>query len=621
MHRPPDLWIPLLTNLAVKVPAFGGGSNITFARTSTATITDWEGVIKVCQIDEARFHGARRVFNMIAGSTVTIGGASWTLTTGATVNTGIADPNGGVQAVRLNRGSAVDGDTTLNVSAAASGNNYLRRFIGTMWMRGEGSDVGKTVTLICKRVSGAAASASILYTLTAGWQRISTGLFAGLVDSVGVQLTVAMTSVAAQSVLLAFPQNEEVSAQSNQNPSEFVSVGVLPAPFHGAGVDGVRYFDCQHANTVADGVVTEASGPCLPRPAGLVSEGSRTNQEKNGETPTVEGGTGVLSGTTVDRMGQSAHLFTEDTGNTSHFIRLGSDGAVNATHYALSCYVKAGTASKCQLTSSGNLFSNTAYANYDLVALTVLAAGATALAPFIEDVGDGWRRIGYHAITNNSIIGSLVIIATIDSDTAARLPVFVGSGRTLFRAMGQFEAGESATIAFASTYIPTTTASVTRAAETCQYLCDYMQFNRDVSFAIGFSLSQVVTLANRRVVGLSGNTLNQLQLQAHSSSATPANGLLTGDGAAVITSSTGNTVAGRGYVGAIVKRKNPNPLVISGVGELRESLANAGIEVVSTQLRLGSAAGDDLLFGQVRNFVLWNSAVDEGHFRTWGKSL
>ena len=38
-------------------------------------------------------------------------------------------------------------------------------------------------------------------------------------------------------------QLEDVTGQSVQTPSEYVSTNVLVSPFHGAMVDGVKYFD------------------------------------------------------------------------------------------------------------------------------------------------------------------------------------------------------------------------------------------------------------------------------------------------------------------------------------------------------------------------------------------
>ena len=59
--------------------------------------------------------------------------------------------------------------------------------------------------------------------------------------------TIIMTCTTAAVINL---QLENVTGQSNQIPSEYVSVGVLSAPYHGANVDGVKYFDTLNGNTV-----------------------------------------------------------------------------------------------------------------------------------------------------------------------------------------------------------------------------------------------------------------------------------------------------------------------------------------------------------------------------------
>jgi hypothetical protein len=50
------------------------------------------------------------------------------------------------------------------------------------------------------------------------------------------------TTVAGKTLTIAFPQSENVSGQADKTAGEYVSVGVLSAPFHGAGVDGCKYF-------------------------------------------------------------------------------------------------------------------------------------------------------------------------------------------------------------------------------------------------------------------------------------------------------------------------------------------------------------------------------------------
>lgn len=59
-------------------------------------------------------------------------------------------------------------------------------------------------------------------------------------------------------------QVQNVTGQSVQTPAEYVSTNVLSSPFHGAMVDGVKYFD------------TDINGNQLS-PDGYLAEGVKTN--------------------------------------------------------------------------------------------------------------------------------------------------------------------------------------------------------------------------------------------------------------------------------------------------------------------------------------------------------
>lgn len=69
-------------------------------------------------------------------------------------------------------------------------------------------------------------------------------------------------------------QIEDVTGQSNQNPSEYVSVGVESTPYHGLNVDGIKAFTTENGNTVASNVVTEATGSAITGDIGFLNEGS-----------------------------------------------------------------------------------------------------------------------------------------------------------------------------------------------------------------------------------------------------------------------------------------------------------------------------------------------------------
>jgi hypothetical protein len=81
-------------------------------------------------------------------------------------------------------------------------------------------------------------------------------------------------------------QIENVTGQTNQAPAEFVSNGVLTAPFHGNGVNGVKYFNTTNGNSVAGNVVTEAAGVAIADTTllGYFSENAATNRALQSQT-------------------------------------------------------------------------------------------------------------------------------------------------------------------------------------------------------------------------------------------------------------------------------------------------------------------------------------------------
>jgi hypothetical protein len=64
---------------------------------------------------------------------------------------------------------------------------------------------------------------------------------------------------------IAAPMVELVAGQSNKNPSDYLSTGLLTFPFYGAGADGCAFYDYQNGNTVTGGVVTAATGAAISK--------------------------------------------------------------------------------------------------------------------------------------------------------------------------------------------------------------------------------------------------------------------------------------------------------------------------------------------------------------------
>lgn len=99
--------LPLRTSL---VPKYCRGSGTpTFTRASNAYVADHEGILRLAKSGEARFQGARRVHNLMAGGSVIptddFTNAAWS-NTNCTLVTGVADPWGGTKAARLTATSA-----------------------------------------------------------------------------------------------------------------------------------------------------------------------------------------------------------------------------------------------------------------------------------------------------------------------------------------------------------------------------------------------------------------------------------------------------------------------------------------------------------------------------------
>ncbi len=230
----------------------GGSSTPTSTRATTAYQTDFEAKQNAVLSGEARFQGARRVENHLrtqaAINTNTFAG--FTQSNGA-ITTGVSDPDGGTNAVTYTSGAA-SGQLYVNIAGAQTVGDSI---VESVWVRrrtGTGAFA----------LNDYSTNEYVTVAITSSWQRISV---TGVAITTGGGWSVRLTT-SGDAVDLYHPQYEITTGRANQNPSEYVSVGVLSAPYQGAGVDGVQYFNTLNGNTVAGNVVTEAA--CAPIVAG-----------------------------------------------------------------------------------------------------------------------------------------------------------------------------------------------------------------------------------------------------------------------------------------------------------------------------------------------------------------
>ena len=184
---------------------------------------------------------------------------------------------------------------------------------------------------------------------------------------------------------------------------------------------------------------------------GLLIEESRTNLLTYSEDITqwsVAGGS-RSSNTAVSPDGQTtADTYTQSTGGDYLYH---SAAISSSTTYTLSVFLKAGTKTTARLWYATGGFGTYVFIDINLSAGTIgsvsSGGGATAAAASIQAFGNGWYRVALTGNLGANTVGYLVL----GNDSTSGGVYIWGA---------QLEAGS-----FATSYIPTVAASVTRSAD------------------------------------------------------------------------------------------------------------------------------------------------------------
>jgi hypothetical protein len=250
-----SLYLPLKTTI---VPT-RGASTPTFTRATAAWDFDNEGKLNL-NIPSGcpRFTGARLVRNRIVNSDPS--SASWTLSNCTVAQT--TDPSGGNTAAVVTVTAAASNSFRPTSQYSFTGDNIASFYFkpGTAdWCRlliydGTGNQARVWFNALTQQVgtvstggTGWTAVSAAISDEGSGWFRLQ--MLASIAGNTFFQInacdgdtSIFYTTVAGKTITIAFPQSENVSGQADQTASEYVSVGVLSAPYHGAGVDGCKYF-------------------------------------------------------------------------------------------------------------------------------------------------------------------------------------------------------------------------------------------------------------------------------------------------------------------------------------------------------------------------------------------
>lgn len=507
-----DLDAPLTNSI---IPQRSVGA-VTYTRATIATVTDHEWVMRNCLAGEARFQGARRVRNLTPYSQdVNISWNKFSVTVSWTK-------------VAYTDGSLI-GQTV--VSAAASAVHYISNgiwpviiwnkyifsvsvkaaWVNFVQLAFAASTTYQNFDLTNGSMTGTAGAGSVVYEWN-GWYRCSVTFISTLGTNAG-QGIVIVSSMSdgrlsanlwdgVSGISVCRMQLEDVTGQSIQTPSEYVSTNVLTtAPFHGSNVDGVKCFK-----------TTLAWLPISPSTLkGYLCEWARTNLCNYSNIAVAWWG--LIAATRTDNAwiapdGTNSMVKIIPNAGTQSSYAYNVNITTTASVYALSCYVKADWLNFVQLRFGAAISSG--FANFDLLNWVVGTRSLWTSSGIEAVTGFPWvYRIW--AVTNTVLAATAAIAIQIvpAADSIAGAPVTWDWVSGVMVWGMQIELWQNV-----SSYIPTTTTTVTRNIDVLTYDVKNVIANQ-WAFSVVSTMNDN-EIFDRRALNLSLFTVNRLHVQARS---------------------------------------------------------------------------------------------------------
>lgn len=545
-----DYYLPLETNILPKI----GSIVPTFTRDTIGTVVDFEGVVHECQIDDARFQGARRVENLITNSEdMTAGG--WTIEQTATITpttfTALEQSAASKQNINTEEGVSYILSFTAYVAEGARGTGfYFRHFNSPTGARTEIPLITSTPTRyeveILGRIGGGNCLVGIYDSNSSDWVTLNitdfqfekvpdsqTEASEYVSDGVSVQLGSEIVSngtfdddsnwvisgeaeinsgsgrlysstgdlsiigqnlslVEGKSYLLEFDIIGTPSGamkigsvyggtdiigflsgtgsysflfESTGNYISFTrtsgacdiridNVSVKEEYYHGAGVDGVKYF-----NTDRDGnLLTDIKGYLNePESTNLCLYSEDIENWGTGSAVTYSNNEGI-----APDGANTANLLVEMALDNVHF-KSQACAVTSGEKYSFSVCLKKGAGITApdiiQLTFSSGGFGSSQYANFNISTgekLTVAGGSST-----IEELYGGWYRLVFKATATSTTSTFAAVTFTNNNDSLGRVPVYLGQTTSDVYVWG-IQVEEEA---FPTSYIKTEATTVTRTAD------------------------------------------------------------------------------------------------------------------------------------------------------------
>jgi len=242
---------------------------------------------------------------------------------------------------------------------------------------------------------------------------------------------------------------------------------------------------------------------------------------------------------------QTADSFTDDAVNSGHLSFESASIITSGTTYTLSVFAKASTATVIQVLGRAGTMGVNVWANFNLSNGTIGSVGSSTTAS-ITDFGNGWYRCTVTGAAIGTGIGAFALSLTNNSTTALRSPTYIGTGTGTFIWGAQLEAG-----AFATSYIPTTTTSLTRNADAVSMTGTNFS---DWYNASAGTLAVSATGYNAATVAQGGVAPTAVSLYAIAATSPYASIAIVRRDAATLNSPTGYILSDTGTIGADIQK-------------------------------------------------------------------